>query len=494
MIKEGQKDKGFTRKKLGEKKRISNNKSRGLQILTMLGLSGGVAIGSFLYVNSDSGREVGQIIQDINIKTQTLPKNCNQVLKAINNKIDYIKPTKNLQKTCNQIDNLRKVPSQLAVTWLNIQNQTGYSEQSQISQAFENIEQKHSTKIDNIKLEFDKNMNSIYLCNQALENLKNIQSGSGFELPKDINSKKEVLINMLRSANNDLKENIETDKTNFEIYLPRSVYIEESQKLSYLKNKVKNIYNQNEIILSKLEGSQKTTVELNEFITKTVFDTIGGGKKYDENLATIENQFDKEKIDRAIKLLNSAEKDGRDININNTPPIQTKTNKLEKFVELAENNNQVILQNIETQRFYVYQDGMFVFSVPMTSGSPKTPTPTDIVGSVSKKQKDRQPISPYTGKPYGANIKYDRVLAYFRGSLYGIHDAYRWFPESCMGTDIWKIKGSHGCTRTPLDDVKFVYDNINKGTPVYNIKELWTGDNYKIPRWQDTQCKTDLEK
>ncbi|MDO5713136.1 MAG: L,D-transpeptidase/peptidoglycan binding protein [Tissierellia bacterium] len=113
--------------------------------------------------------------------------------------------------------------------------------------------------------------------------------------------------------------------------------------------------------------------------------------------------------------------------------------------------------DIARQHMWVYKDGQMVTETPVVTGNPYAgnATPTG-VGKVWSKEQDRF----LTGADYRSYVRYWMP---FNWSGCGIHDS-SW--RSRYGGNIYKGGGSHGCVNTPPANIKTVFNNTVKGTPV----------------------------
>ncbi len=121
--------------------------------------------------------------------------------------------------------------------------------------------------------------------------------------------------------------------------------------------------------------------------------------------------------------------------------------------------------DIYGQHVYYYKDGVLDFDTPCVTGTEGSSraTPSGIY-SVQRKYYDTYLEGPpkEDGTPsYRSHVDY--FLAFYRG--YGLHDA-TWRSKSQFGTDRYTYDGSHGCVNLPYDSARYIYKNVEIGTPV----------------------------
>ena len=121
--------------------------------------------------------------------------------------------------------------------------------------------------------------------------------------------------------------------------------------------------------------------------------------------------------------------------------------------------------DIYGQHVYYYKDGELDFDTPCVTGTEGTSrrTPSGIY-EVLRKYRDTYLEGPplEDGTPsYRSHVDY--FLQFYHG--YGMHDA-TWRSKSQFGTDRYTYDGSHGCVNLPYDSAKYLYKNVDTGTPV----------------------------
>lgn len=118
----------------------------------------------------------------------------------------------------------------------------------------------------------------------------------------------------------------------------------------------------------------------------------------------------------------------------------------------------VILVDISKQHEYVFQDGVLVFSSPVSTGlNDWTPTGTFKIYAKTKKQKMSGPDY------YVPNVP---DILWFKGD-YSIHGVY-WH------NDFGIRPRSHGCVGMPLEEAAWLFDWAEVGTPVIIYKSSQT--------------------
>lgn len=121
--------------------------------------------------------------------------------------------------------------------------------------------------------------------------------------------------------------------------------------------------------------------------------------------------------------------------------------------------------DIYGQHVYYYKDGELDFDTPCVTGTEGTSraTPSGIY-NVERKIYDTYLEGPprEDGTPsYRSHVDY--FMGFYHG--YGMHDA-TWRSKSQFGTDRYTYDGSHGCVNLPYDSARYLYKNVEKGTPV----------------------------
>ncbi|MGF0039688.1 L,D-transpeptidase family protein [Peptoniphilaceae bacterium SGI.131] len=121
-------------------------------------------------------------------------------------------------------------------------------------------------------------------------------------------------------------------------------------------------------------------------------------------------------------------------------------------------SNHIVI-NLSTQRMYYYLNGKLHVDTGVVTGMPSRgwATPTGYYAIYSK-ETNRDLV----GADYRLPVEYWMP---FYGD-YGIHDVYyrTWDEYNYSGTYLYN--GSHGCVNTPLDAVRYIYNNAPVGTPV----------------------------
>ncbi|MBQ6468497.1 MAG: L,D-transpeptidase family protein [Lachnospiraceae bacterium] len=121
--------------------------------------------------------------------------------------------------------------------------------------------------------------------------------------------------------------------------------------------------------------------------------------------------------------------------------------------------------DIYGQHVYFYKDGKLDFDTPCVTGTEGTSraTPSGIYDVFAKYYDTvlRGPLREDGTPSYESHVDY--FLAFYHG--YGMHDA-TWRSKSQFGTDRYTYDGSHGCVNLPYDSARYLYKNVDKGTPV----------------------------
>ncbi|GAB5082006.1 L,D-transpeptidase family protein [Hominimerdicola sp. 21CYCFAH17_S] len=118
--------------------------------------------------------------------------------------------------------------------------------------------------------------------------------------------------------------------------------------------------------------------------------------------------------------------------------------------------------DLAKQHFWYYKNGKLKYECDIVSGLPTEERNTP--GGVYKlwiKEKDKVlKGSLSTGEKWETPVTFWNNISTFG---VGLHDA-TWHPY--FGGNRYKTNGSHGCINMPYDAAKYVYENIDLGTPV----------------------------
>lgn len=117
--------------------------------------------------------------------------------------------------------------------------------------------------------------------------------------------------------------------------------------------------------------------------------------------------------------------------------------------------------DITNQMMYLYKNGKSVLSSDVVTGQPDAPTVpgANVVIEMLTDTKLRG-YNPFYKKEYAVDVNY---WIRFDNNAQGIHDA-PW--QSQFGGDTYTWSGSLGCVNTPYDNVAYIYENVDYGTPV----------------------------
>lgn len=113
--------------------------------------------------------------------------------------------------------------------------------------------------------------------------------------------------------------------------------------------------------------------------------------------------------------------------------------------------------SIDNQKVYLIRNGEIEFTTDCVTGCVNTghDTPKGIC-YINSKYRD------ITLQKYNAFVNYWMA---FIGSTYGLHDA-SWRSSEEFGGETYLNNGSHGCVNMKHDDIKYLYENTEKGIPV----------------------------
>lgn len=112
--------------------------------------------------------------------------------------------------------------------------------------------------------------------------------------------------------------------------------------------------------------------------------------------------------------------------------------------------------DMTSQKVYCYKEGELVLETDIVTGNMRRGWDTPVgVNYVYAKQKNRI----LRGQGYASPVDYWMPV---KGAI-GIHDA-DWRKE--FGGEIYKTNGSHGCINIPPENMPFIYETYEIGTPV----------------------------
>lgn len=122
--------------------------------------------------------------------------------------------------------------------------------------------------------------------------------------------------------------------------------------------------------------------------------------------------------------------------------------------------NTYVEVNLTTQHLFFYKDGQLLVESDFVSGNQATSNETP-TGTYAVMYKERN--ATLTGENYATPVDY--WIPFFTDV--GFHDA-QW--RDGFGGEIYKNDGSLGCVNMPLEAVRTIYENIEKGVGVYVYK------------------------
>ncbi|MEI7603422.1 MAG: L,D-transpeptidase [bacterium] len=149
--------------------------------------------------------------------------------------------------------------------------------------------------------------------------------------------------------------------------------------------------------------------------------------------------------------------------------------ELEKQIEQQKKDNQAknvqaptaknnapkfIYISIADQKMYAYEYGVPVFTTVVTTGKDLSPTVTGKFAIFQKKEQEHLRGVDTSGHNYDVLVNY--WMPFYQD--YGIHDTPT--PTNYGGMD-YHTRGSLGCIRTPLTNVKWLYNWAEIDTPVW---------------------------
>ena len=117
-----------------------------------------------------------------------------------------------------------------------------------------------------------------------------------------------------------------------------------------------------------------------------------------------------------------------------------------------------VLISLNHQYMWIFNDGEVVFSTPVITGKPSTPT---VIGNfyIYSKETDRELVGP-TWQSW-----VDYWVPFYGG--YGIHDAsWQDYYSFYLDSDTYLYSGSHGCVNVRPDVMWRVYQSVYVGMPV----------------------------
>ncbi|MCW6666230.1 L,D-transpeptidase/peptidoglycan binding protein [Aerococcaceae bacterium NML190938] len=117
--------------------------------------------------------------------------------------------------------------------------------------------------------------------------------------------------------------------------------------------------------------------------------------------------------------------------------------------------------DISNQMMYLYIDGEPMLSSNVVTGQPGAPTIPGANAVIEMLTDTKlRGYNPFYKKEYAVDVSY---WIRFDHNAQGIHDA-SWQPQ--FGGDTYTWSGSLGCVNTPYENVAYLYEQIEYGTPV----------------------------
>lgn len=119
--------------------------------------------------------------------------------------------------------------------------------------------------------------------------------------------------------------------------------------------------------------------------------------------------------------------------------------------------------DLSAQRLWVYRGGEEVYACDIVSGETTSMTKTTLPGVYKlwyKARNYRMTGSNADGESWDAVCEYWNRVAICG---IGLHDAR---SRSAFGGDIYKYDGSQGCINMPFEGAKYIYEQVDMGTPV----------------------------
>ena len=116
--------------------------------------------------------------------------------------------------------------------------------------------------------------------------------------------------------------------------------------------------------------------------------------------------------------------------------------------------------DLKKQHLWYYEKGKLKYETDIVSGKPteERNTPAGVY-KLWLKEKDKTLTGSNSTESWETPVKYWNNISTIG---VGLHDA-TW--HSSFGGDRYKLYGSHGCINMPLEAAKYVYENIEIGTP-----------------------------
>ncbi|MBR4555078.1 MAG: L,D-transpeptidase family protein [Ruminococcus sp.] len=132
--------------------------------------------------------------------------------------------------------------------------------------------------------------------------------------------------------------------------------------------------------------------------------------------------------------------------------------------------------DLSAQHFWYYEKGKLKYDCPIVSGQTTSMARTTLPGVYklwNKQTNYRMKDTNADGESWDTTCNYWNNI-----SLCGIgmHDTVR---RPAFGGNIYKYDGSHGCINMPLDAAKYVFDNVELGTPVVMYYQTDDSDDSK---------------
>lgn len=190
-----------------------------------------------------------------------------------------------------------------------------------------------------------------------------------------------------------------------------------------------------------------------------------------DRLQVAQTQDDFQAVDDEIQMLSTnlqAMLQNLDDKTPSDKPHQTDTSLLQHY---GLTSTRVMVISLREQEARMYENGKMVKSMKVTTGNPELPSPPG-VHCIMLKRQNYDDISPFPkGSPFYYNPTHINYGMLYSNYGYFVHDAWwrSWFGKYSNLPHYDPISfnnGSHGCVNLPLDDMAWLFNWTDIGTPV----------------------------
>lgn len=190
-----------------------------------------------------------------------------------------------------------------------------------------------------------------------------------------------------------------------------------------------------------------------------------------DRLAVAQTQDDYQAVDDELQMLTTNIQAMLQNLNDSTPSDKPHQTDLSLLQHYNLTGTRVMVVSLREQTARMYDNGQFVKAIKVTTGNPDLPSPPG-VHCVLQKMENYDDISPFPkGSPYYYNPTHINFGMVYSDYGYIVHDAWwrSWFGKYSNLPHYDPISfnnGSHGCVNLPLNDMAWLYNWADIGTPV----------------------------